>query len=65
MDDLLAELMAYERETITLRLDANETGALLAVLVECPVEHPYKAVAVALAERLAWERDRFALRERP
>ena len=49
--------------TITLRLDAAETDALLAVLVDCPLEHPYKVVAVALTERLGWERDRFALRE--
>lgn len=62
MDDLGAELTFYERNTITLRLDRNETDALLAVLVECELEHPYKAVAVSLTERLAWERDRFALR---
>jgi hypothetical protein len=63
MQDPSRELREYERSTITLRLDARETDALLAVLVDCALDHPYKAVAVSLAERLAWERDRFAYRE--
>jgi hypothetical protein len=55
MDDLWSELDAYERDTLTLRLDEREVSALLALLIDVPRRHHLKARAVALADKLGSE----------
>jgi len=55
MDALWSELNEYERDTLVLRLDKQEVSDLIAILVDCPLDHPYKAGAVALAEKLGSE----------
>ena len=55
MGDLWSELANYERRSITLRLNERETSALLALLVDVPIGHHLKDVAVQLADKLGSE----------
>jgi hypothetical protein len=55
MRDPLAEVEAYERETMVLRLDEAEARALIDLLVLVAPGDPQKRDAVALADKIASE----------
>lgn len=55
MRDPLAEVEAYERETMVLRLDEAEARALISLLVLIENDHPQKEDAILLCDKVASE----------